>query len=199
MNWRMIITAVYLMLIFLIPQRISSSTEKLISTHIHQMLVQKYFLSRNPKLFKNKQVQRDVQKLISYSYQYCELDNQDTLLCISQSYLEGEQFNKINAKTIGKKGEVSYFQFMTNTAKGLGYTVRKLKNIRYAVEARCKFFKWLLNKYNDNYKALRYYNGGGRWRKKKVTHTYAEKVFKIKEDILKFVKENKQNIFDKLQ
>lgn len=175
-----------LLIIFVFSNFMSPYSGQTHSEYIESIRMEQFIYKKCPKARNHK---KDIHNLIYNINTLSRKYNMDKYLALAHAMWEGEWLRKPNSKTVGRKGEIGYFQFMIATARKLGYSKKDLRSINKNTECRYKFYRWLLKKYSgDHYMALAYYNGGGNWRKITAAKVYPKRIFKVRKELIDYVK-----------
>ena len=152
------------------------------------ILIEKYFISKNPSIAKNKIVLKEIRSLIASKRLLAKKYGLDLYLELARPQHESKYFEKPNALTKGKAGEKGWEQIMPSTGKHLGYSVEKLKVLKYNLECGAKFYHDLLVQYHgDHARALAYYNGGGNFMKIPQALWYSYRVITMRNDLVNYI------------
>lgn len=133
--------------------------------------------SMRPWLRKNRIVVTEFTELV---YQNAKLYNVDPYLALAIATKESIRFERPNHRTRGTSGELGWYQIMPSTAVWFGYTKDDLKDLSKNVRLGIYYYGTLLKNNQDEFNALREYNGGRMWKKISITEKYASDIFKLR-------------------
>lgn len=164
---------------------VEEQRQKEMKSVIKFLNVQSYMEKIQPNL---KKKHDEIFNILHLIYQYSDMYGVDPYLSLSVASHESWYFSKPNDKTLGKAGEIGYYQIMPPTAKLFGYTTDDLKNVEKNIRLGIYYLSLQL-KYTQGgtVNALRMYNGGRGGIYNPKTLEYSKEVLNKKQGYLDYI------------